>query len=267
MSADEPKRRAITFYWRWLKTAVTGAWGITSVVAGISGIALAVVVSNHWANETAISQLNAIGGWILPVTIFSSIFVARLLLTPYWLWREMADKVARAELTTPHIIVVPPKSTVRSKVDKDHAGNLTASVDVKLHLENRGPAEAHNYEIAAYSCWLKDRTDWDWWREQFFARWPVGTPVEFRFSRLKKAEDQGGGVFGFSTIDDLIFVVEVVGRVNAAEGQSFVNEQSWLSWNTRQGDRIVPPNAAIVKSLQPHLASFKASIPKWASRR
>jgi hypothetical protein len=266
MSADEPKRGPGTFYWRWSKTAATGAWGTMSVAVTICGIALAVVASRHWANDTAIAQLNAIGGWILPLTIFSSIFVVRLLLAPYWLWREMADKVAQAELTTPHIIVVPLKSTVRSKVDKDHAGNRTASVDATLHLENRGPAEAHNYQIAAYSCWLKDPTEWDWWREQFFARWPVGAPVEFHFSRFKKAEDQGGGVFGFSTIDELIFVVEVVGRVDAAEGQSFVNEQSWLSWETRRADRIVPPNAAIVKSLQPHLARFKASIPKWAFR-
>jgi hypothetical protein len=263
MSADEPKRRARTFYWRWLKTAVTGAWGIMSLAATISSIALAVVVSTHWANDTAISQLNAIGGWILPVTIFSSIFFARLLLAPYWLWREMADKVARAELTTPHIIVIPLKSTVRSKVALDHAGNWMASVNVTLHLENRGPAEAHNYEIAVYSCWLKDPTEWDKWADQFFARWPVGAPVEFGFSRFKIAEDQGGGVFGFSTVDDLVFVVEAVGRVNAAEGKSFVNEQIWLSWNVRQGDRIVPPNAAIVKSLQPRLARFKASIPKW----
>jgi hypothetical protein len=263
MSADEPKRRARTFYWRWLKTAVTGAWGIMSLAATISSIALAVVVSTHWANDTAISQLNAIGGWILPVTIFSSIFFARLLLAPYWLWREMADKVARAELTTPHIIVIPLKSTVRPNVALDHAaGNWMASVNVTLHLENRGPAEAHNYEIAVYSCWLKDPTEWDKWADQFFARWPVGAPVEFGFSRSKIAEEQGPGVFGFSTVDDLVFVVEAVGRVNAAEGKSFVNEQIWLSWNVRQGDRIVPPNAAIVRSLQPRVASFKASIPK-----
>jgi hypothetical protein len=266
MSADEPKRRARTFYWRWLKTAVTGAWGITSVAATISGIVLAVVVSTHWANDTAISQLNVIGNWILPVTIFSSIFVARLLLAPYWLWREMADKVARAELTTPHIIVIPLKSTVRSKVAVDHTGNVMASVDVTLRLENDGPGEAHNYEIAVYSCWLKDPTEWDKWADQFFARWPIGAAVEYGFSRSKIAEDQGGGRDGFSISDELVFVVEVKGRLNAAEGKIFENEQIWLRWEARHADRIVPPNAAMVKWLQPHLARFKASIPKWASR-
>jgi len=265
MSADEPKSRARTFYWRWLKTAVTGAWGIGSVAATISGIALAVVVSTHWANDTAISQLNAIGGWILPVTIFSSTFVARLLLAPYWLWREMADEVARAESSTPQIIAIPTKCTVRPKI-AIHTENVMALVDVTLRLENGGRGEAHNYEIAVYSCWLKEPTEWDWWPEQFFARWPIGAPVEFHFSRSKIAEAQDGGRYGFSTIDELVFVVEVKGRLNAAEGKIFENEQIWLSWEARHADRVVPPNAAIVKSLQEPLARFKASIPKGASR-
>jgi hypothetical protein len=253
----------ISFYWRCLKTAVTGAWGITSVAASISAVALAVIVDKHpdWANDTAIAQLNAIGGWIVPVTIFASMFVARLVLAPYGLWREMADKVARTQSTTPHIIVIPLKSTVRPKVALDHARNLMASVNVTLHLENRGPSEVHNYEIAVYSCWLKNPTEWDKWSDQFFARWPIGAPVEFGFSRFKIAEDQGGGRFGFSTVDELVFVVEVVGRVNSAEGKVFANEQIWLTWNPRETDRIVPPNKTIVESLQPRLACFKASIP------
>ena len=71
-----------------------------------------------------------------------------------------------------------------------------ALVDVMLRLENGGRGEAHNYEIAVYSCWLKEPTEWDWWSEQFFARWPIGAPVEFHFSRSKIAEAQGGGSIG-----------------------------------------------------------------------
>jgi hypothetical protein len=254
----------IGFYWRWLKLAVTGAWGFTSVAGSICAIALAVVVDKgpHWANDTVIAQLNAIGGWIVPVTMFCSLFVARLLVAPYWLWREMVDKVAQAESAAPQIIAVPLKSRVHPKIAVDNAGkNVMASVNVMLELENGGPGEAYNYEIAAYSCWLKNPNEWDWWSEQFFARWPVGAAVEFHFSRSKIAEDQGGGKFGFSTVDELIFVVEVTGRANAAEGKVFENEQIWLKWEARHTDRIVPPNEAIVKWLQPHLAHFKASIP------
>jgi hypothetical protein len=253
----------ISFYWRCLKTAVAGAWGITSVVISICAIALAVIVDKrpNWASDIVIGQLNAIGGWIAPVTIFCSLFVARLLLAPYWLWREMAEKVARAELASPKITVLPLKCTARPQPLTNDAGKLMASVELTVHLENRGPGEAHNYEIAAYSCWWKNPNDWDKWLGQFFARWPVGAPVEFHFSRFKTAEEQGRDRFGFSIADELVFVIEVIGRVNADAGKFFENEQIWLTWEARHPDRFVPPNAAIVRSLQPHLARFKASIP------
>jgi hypothetical protein len=230
----------IRFYWRCLKTAATGAWGITSVAASICAIVVAVVVDKHpdWASDEVIAQLNAIGGWIIPVTIFSSLFVVRLLLAPYWLWREMADKIARAELVRPNITVLPLKCTARPQLPLNDSGKLTASVEVTVHLENGGPGEAYSYEIAAYSCWLKNPNQWDKWSDQFFARWPVGVPFEFHFTRFKIAEDHGRDRFGFSVGDELVFVVEVEGRVNSNDGNFFENEQIWLIWEARHPNRM-----------------------------
>jgi hypothetical protein len=233
-----------------------------SVVATICAIGLALIADQQpsWASHRLIAQLNAIGGWIVPVVIFCSLFAIRLLLAPYWLWREMAEKVALADAARPQIIAVPMRSTVNPQLRHDHTGQWRAAVDITVHLENRGSAEAHNYEIAAYSCWLKNPTEWDKWADQFFARWPVGGPVEFAFSQSKIAEDQGGRRMGFSAGDELIFVIEIAGRVNVADGIVFNNEQIWLSWDPRSL-KIVPPNSAIVDSLRSDLLRFKASIP------
>jgi hypothetical protein len=82
------------FYTQCFKLALTGAYGVTALFTTFAGIALAAIVDlkPHWVNQHVISVLSSLGGWIVPVVLFSSLLVIRLLLAPYWIYQKTCNE-------------------------------------------------------------------------------------------------------------------------------------------------------------------------------
>jgi hypothetical protein len=95
------------FYLRCLQLAFTGAWGAVSTATTLIGIVLAAIADKKpaWASDTLISQLNALGGWVVPLVIFSSILLVRLVLAPYWIYKEHHDKLQHLQMRRPNFRV------------------------------------------------------------------------------------------------------------------------------------------------------------------
>ncbi len=77
------------------------------------GIAAAAITDRHpdWMNADAIKLINSFGGWILPLTLFSSLLIVRLVFwAPYLIYKEAIRKIA--ELEGALLATVPVPRTV-----------------------------------------------------------------------------------------------------------------------------------------------------------
>jgi hypothetical protein len=96
----------IRFYWRWVVLAFTGAWGIVGAFSTLAGILLAALADKNpdWVSPNVLRVLNSLGGWIIPLALFSSVLAIRLMLAPYWLYKQRERELegqlvaARSEL-------------------------------------------------------------------------------------------------------------------------------------------------------------------------
>lgn len=129
------------FYWEWFNRSLSGAWGILGVFSTITGIFLAAIadVRPQWASPILIDKLNSLGGWKVPMILFSSVFVIRLVLTPYWIYKEQRDKIQALEGRSMSKILV----TCGSAVDKSviTAKGITF---FRARLELDGPESIRN---------------------------------------------------------------------------------------------------------------------------
>lgn len=74
------------YFREWLRRAFTSSLGQSDLWAGAIGAALAAIVPRVWPDQAAhMTDL----AWQVPLGAFASVFVARLILTPYWMHREV----------------------------------------------------------------------------------------------------------------------------------------------------------------------------------
>ena len=77
--------RAISFYWRWVKTAFTHSIGQSDLWGGIAGTILAVV-DHFWPEKQLMSSLS----WQIPLWALGTVIALRLISAPYWMAKEDA---------------------------------------------------------------------------------------------------------------------------------------------------------------------------------
>ena len=75
------------YYWRWLKTAFTHSIGVVDLWTGLITAALSIV--DHYLPGL---QLMTSYGWQIPVWALTAVMAVRLLLAPYWIWKEDQQK-------------------------------------------------------------------------------------------------------------------------------------------------------------------------------
>ncbi len=87
------------FYWRWIKNAFGGAYGTVSAISTALGVAVAAIADKHplWLGVDTVKLISSFGGWIFPLCLFSSLAVSRLVLAPYWIYRESDTKARETE--------------------------------------------------------------------------------------------------------------------------------------------------------------------------
>lgn len=185
--------------------------------------------------------------------VLGSCFLLAVFLT----WRDERIKVENTEARRPHIVCIASNSTAEDEVTQDHRGDIIVRVKVTLNLVNNGDGDVHNYKIAVYSCWFKEPSKIDKSSDDFFAQWSPGEQVTYPFSHSKLAENIGDGRVGITSLDEIVFVVEISGKANTSEGPDY-NEEMWLCWALDHPIR--PPNPAMASSVRPHIDRLKELI-------
>jgi hypothetical protein len=96
---DENSAVEANFYGQWLKLAFRGTWGVMGAFTTIAGLVLASIADQKpaWASPALIEKLNSLGGWKVPILIFSSVLVARLILAPYWIWKKERKRAQKLQ--------------------------------------------------------------------------------------------------------------------------------------------------------------------------
>lgn len=85
----------VRFYWQWLATAFTHAFGVADLVSSVLGLALPPLVrftalSRH---EVLVNDL----AWQMPLALLGTLFLARIALAPYWMHQEQVKKTRTVE--------------------------------------------------------------------------------------------------------------------------------------------------------------------------
>jgi hypothetical protein len=105
----------LKFYWSAITLAFTQAPGIAQdILFGIFIVAGIVLYFLKRANVITVvtSWMNDVTGWQIAATVLGTIFAIRLLLAPYWLYREKAEA---ANSGTKHDDDGPPRSARQTK--------------------------------------------------------------------------------------------------------------------------------------------------------
>jgi len=89
-----------SFYWRWLKTAFTHSLGPVDLWTGLVVSIFGIV--DHFLPQAHIMTLY---GWMIPVFALAAVMLVRLILAPYWMWRE--DQQSRNRLDAIAAISAP----------------------------------------------------------------------------------------------------------------------------------------------------------------
>ena len=220
------------------------------------GLAFIASVRPEWLSNThTLGVVNAIGGWMVPIGLLASITVVRLILAPYWLYHEAAVKLQAVNAKRPAIVCLTSESIVEPKVTHDQHGNIIVRVAINLRFDNVGDGSACNYKIAIYSCWLKEPDNIDKWADDFCATWAPHERVDYPFAQQRRAEPIGGGQVGITSLDEIVFRVEIEARANTPDGPEY-RQALWLCWALDHPLR--PPNPAMVESLRLRFDTFKA---------
>jgi hypothetical protein len=137
----------VSFYWECLKRAGKGVVGIIGDFGTLFAIALALITSIHpkWIDDPRMLALvNAIGGWIVPITLLASISIVRLILAPYWIYTETKTKLDDAN----KILREKPLVGIRLRNECDKRIEAGKAIYNRLHDEGDSAA------ISAANQWL-----------------------------------------------------------------------------------------------------------------
>ena len=136
------------FYWRWLKTAFRHSLGAVDLWSFVIGSMLALI-DHFWLQMHLMTKT-----WQIPVWVLGTIITGRLVLAPYWMWKE--DEVLR-----------PAPSKARTRLTelraegvaiRNRGQNLTQDLPAWL-------AEVRKWEEATIAAIKKiDEADGEWFR-------------------------------------------------------------------------------------------------------
>lgn len=118
------------------------------VFTTIAGLVLTGIADQkpQWASPTLIEKLNSLGGWKVPILLFSSVLIVRLIAAPYWIYQKERKKIAalRTEL----------KDIRRHKLKGEISrfmfceGNEGSGICVMLRIISIGsPTTAHSWSL------------------------------------------------------------------------------------------------------------------------
>lgn len=83
------------FFRAWIALAFWPSWGKQDSIAGLVGLVFAIAPKFIPAWQSAMTDLT----WQIPVTVLVTMFLARLLFSPYWLYRERDRQAVALEGT------------------------------------------------------------------------------------------------------------------------------------------------------------------------
>jgi hypothetical protein len=84
-------RPALKFYLRWMSVAFKHPWGIADFISSVLGLVVPIAVRLVPAWHTAVTDLQ----WQIPLAVLGTLGAARLLLAPYWIYREQVTEIER----------------------------------------------------------------------------------------------------------------------------------------------------------------------------
>ena len=91
------------FFWLWLQTAFRHAFGRADAIAGFLGMSLPALARLNSEWRDALAELS----WQIPLGLFGGLFVVRLVLAPYWMYREVQSQQEQVEPNDPRVRVLP----------------------------------------------------------------------------------------------------------------------------------------------------------------
>lgn len=150
------------FYWRCFRLAGKGLLGVIGDFCTVFAVALAVETARHaeWTtNPETLAFVNGLGGWKLPIGLLASLSAIRLVLAPYWIYKEQADKLRFFETRRDPVFRfvrsrIPNKPQILWKSGPDKPP--TAVVTFNLQFKNIGGGIAFEGFFIIHYCWVRE---------------------------------------------------------------------------------------------------------------
>jgi len=134
----------LCFYGRCLKTAGKGVLGVIGDCGTILGIGLAIIASVNppwFQNRATSAEVNAIGGWMVPIVLLASISIVRLILSPYWIFKEERDRSQLLQNKLNDYDATPIFPVVEPHSNGEH---------ITIKITNKGKEEEPVESVALY---------------------------------------------------------------------------------------------------------------------
>jgi len=213
----------LSFIRLWLLTAFRHSLGITDAVAFVVGLAL------HPIKRTYPEFAPMLGDdfiWNIIVGTLLTVFAARLLIAPYWLWKEQCER---------NEVLQNENNRLQQGGGDPNTITISASYMTPEALYGSGsleilddPESGGAYRFLAFDQSSEESAQWENWVPRLWVR----TPVQFRFQWSFGDDVSGGVVFALSgkRVDDMSFPFSE--RVLAYGRNNTNNQLSWSSWSS-----------------------------------
>ena len=149
MAEKVPCRTWKQFYWRWTKTALSHPWSVADTCATIFGLILPPSISFRPHLEQTLTPL----AWKIPLSALALLGAARLILAPYWIYRERHEdaeaetedlkrRLSEIENAKPNIVLREPQARHVQEVTFYGANGLRNLQFVKVRFINQKKEDA-----------------------------------------------------------------------------------------------------------------------------
>jgi hypothetical protein len=81
----EEAKAMLGFYWRWIKTGFKHSWSVTDSLATAAGLAY-ILIFRFYPHSRFVKMTDLL--WQIPLGASACVVAARLILSPYWIYRE-----------------------------------------------------------------------------------------------------------------------------------------------------------------------------------
>ena len=92
-------RSAGAYYWRCIALAWHGAWAVAGAASAVLGLLVPPYLKTHPALATTVNDLV----WQIPLGVLGSLSALRLILAPYWIYREQEAKLQAPKYPDPAV--------------------------------------------------------------------------------------------------------------------------------------------------------------------